>query len=167
MDVLGIISDGFNIYFPMLILALCLATWYSLGSRFLNALGFQQFMANETIATELVQEGKDLVAREKRKRQRREESRLRDPTRDRSMREFTSSSREPGDGLLRSGGATRVADYSNREADFTRSLSDEISERFGVSTQPTVGFRGYEDVEEDDFASSRGQPPPRGIFDDV
>lgn len=57
MDVLGIIADGFNIYFPMVMLAFCLATWFSLGSRTLNALGFQQFMLNETIATELVQEG--------------------------------------------------------------------------------------------------------------
>lgn len=161
MDVLGIISDGFNIYFPMFMLAFCLATWFSLGSRALNALGFQQFMANETIATELVQEGKDLVVREKRKRQRAEEanSRRRDPTRDRTMREF--SRREPGDGLLRSG---NVADYSttSREADFSRSLSEEINERFGVSTQPSVGFRGYEDVE-----TPRRQAPPRGIFDDV
>lgn len=58
MDVIGIIADGFNIYFPMLMLGFCLATWFSLGSRTLNALGFQQFFLNETIAAELVQEGK-------------------------------------------------------------------------------------------------------------
>lgn len=57
MDVIGIIADGFNIYFPMLMLGFCLATWFSVGSRTLNALGFQQFMLNETIAAELVQEG--------------------------------------------------------------------------------------------------------------
>jgi len=57
MDVIGIISNGFNIYFPMCMLAFCLATWFSLGSRALNALGFQQFLQNETIATELVQVG--------------------------------------------------------------------------------------------------------------
>lgn len=57
MDVIGIIADGFNIYFPMLMLGFCLATWFSVGSRTLNALGFQQFMLNETFATELVQEG--------------------------------------------------------------------------------------------------------------
>ena len=74
MDVLGIISDGFNIYFPMVMVMICLATWFSVGSRALNALGFQQFMLNETFAIELVQEGKDLIAREKRKRQRAEEA---------------------------------------------------------------------------------------------
>lgn len=74
MDVIGIIANGFNIYFPMCVLAFCLATWFSLGSRTLNFLGFQQFMRNETIVTELVQEGKDLIARERRKRQRAEEA---------------------------------------------------------------------------------------------
>lgn len=169
MDVLGIISDGFNIYFPMLILAFCLATWFSLGSRALNALGFQQFMANEMIATEFVVEGRDLVAREKRRLQRAEEASSRrrrdDPSRDRSMREFSSRpAREPGDGLLR--GAGNVLDYStaSRETgEMPRSLSDEINERFGRSTQPNVGFRGYEDVEN----GGRRGAPPRGIFDDV
>lgn len=162
MDVLNIISDGFNIYFPMFMLAFCLATWFSLGSRFLSALGFHQFMANEEIVTELVQEGKDLIAREKRRFQRQEESfgRRRDPTRDRTLREFTR--REPGDGLLR--GST-VADYSTtttRDSDFPRSLSDEINERFGISTQPTIGFReGFDDDDE------RRRGPPRGLFDDV
>lgn len=170
MDVLGIISDGFNIYFPMFMLAFCLATWFSLGSRALNALGFQQFMANETIAIELVQEGKDLIAREKRKRQRAEEAmnRRRDPTRDRSMRDLSGASiREPGDGLLRGG---NVMDYSTTsDLDMMhRSLSDEINERFGVSTQPTVGFRGYDiNVTTDDDDDRRHRPPPRGLFDDV
>lgn len=61
MDVIGIISDGFNIYFPMVMLLICAATWFSVGSRTLNALGFQQFMLNETIATELVQEGESFI----------------------------------------------------------------------------------------------------------
>jgi hypothetical protein len=31
MDVISFISDGFNIYFPMLIILLCLATFFNLG----------------------------------------------------------------------------------------------------------------------------------------
>uniref|UniRef100_A0A336MFI0 CSON000855 protein n=1 Tax=Culicoides sonorensis TaxID=179676 RepID=A0A336MFI0_CULSO len=174
MDVLGIIADGFNIYFPMFMLAFCLATWFSLGSRALNALGFQQFMTNETVAIEFVQEGKDLMAREKRKRQRAEEAqnRRRDPTRDRSMRDLsnfgrTTGIREPGDGLLR---GSNVIDYSTTsDMDMRRSLSDEINERFGVSTQPTVGFRGYDmtNATTDDDEERRNWGPPKGLFDDV
>lgn len=174
MDVLGIISDGFNIYFPMFMLAFCLSTWFSLGSRALNAMGFQQFMTNETVVIEFVQEGKDLMAREKRKRQRAEEAmnRRRDPTRDRSMRDLSSFGRsaglrEPGDGLLR---GTNVMDYSTTsDMDMRRSLSDEINERFGISTQPTVGFRGYDmaNATTDEEEERRTRGPPRGLFDDV
>ena len=63
MDVIKIISDGFNIYFPMMIVALCLATYYSLGSRLLSALGFQQFMSDDDLTTDLIEEGKTLVNR--------------------------------------------------------------------------------------------------------
>lgn len=63
MDVIRIISDGFNIYFPMMIVALCLATYYSLGSRLLSALGFQQFMSDDDLTTDLIEEGKTLINR--------------------------------------------------------------------------------------------------------
>lgn len=187
MDVLGIISDGFNIYFPMVMLAFCLATWFSLGSRALNALGFQQFLQNETIATELVQEGKDLIAREKRRRQRAEDaiSRKRDFTKDfintsiggqSAYRPFRSVT--PSDGLLRE---ADLHDYSTAtntgqiSTGLCKSLSQEINERFGVSTQVKVTFKGTtphnfnDEEDEDDFigGEKRIGPPPRGIFDDV
>lgn len=74
MDVISIISDGFNIYFPMLILGFCLATYFSVGSRLLSMIGFQQFIGDDELTTDLVDEGRELVKREKRKRQRMEES---------------------------------------------------------------------------------------------
>ncbi|XP_063706865.1 LMBR1 domain-containing protein 2 homolog [Culicoides brevitarsis] len=177
MDVLGIISDGFNIYFPLFLLAFCLATYFrSLGGNVLNALGFQQFIENETIVAEFIQEGKDLMTREKRKRQRAEEaSNRRRDNRDRSMRDLSSSIygrssvfREPGDGLLRD---NNVIDYSTTsDIEMRHSLSDEIHERFGISTQicsqPTIEFRGYETATDED-EEKRNIGPPRGLFDDV
>lgn len=200
MDVLGIIADGFNIYFPMVMLAFCLATWFSIGSRALNALGFQQFMLNESIAAELVQEGRDLIGREKRKRQRFEESQLRrrgisggdggkgvgggaggngGGTVGGGSGAFTKFRTRPtdtiigpGDGLLRD---AETFDYStaNNTTDISRSLSQEINERFGASTQVQIGFRGYDSPDDDDGedrfqkGTSRGGQPPRGLFDDV
>lgn len=186
MDVIGIISNGFNIYFPMCMLAFCLATWFSLGSRALNALGFQQFLENETIATELVQEGKDLIAREKRRRQRAEEAmaRRRDFNRPDPMlgggSDYLSkyrnggggagvlaSSRTPADGLLRDGDGSfdYAAVASSSALGVPRSLSEEINDRFGVSTQVQVGFRDP-DYEPEHDRRIVG-PPPRGLFDDV
>lgn len=63
MDVIGIISHGFNIYFPMAILVFCLATYFSLGSRFLSMLGFHQFVGDEEMTTDLVEEGRELIKR--------------------------------------------------------------------------------------------------------
>ena len=65
MDVVSIVSDAFNIYFPILLLILTLATYFSLGSRLLSFLGFQQFLEEAGHTGELVEEGKELVAREK------------------------------------------------------------------------------------------------------
>lgn len=178
MDVIGIISDGFNIYFPMCMLAFCLATWFSLGSRALNALGFQQFMLNESFAAELVQEGRDLIVREKRKFQRAEEmmNRRRDLTRNtanisgnkhlyRSVR--SDDSFGPGAGLLRD---TEPIDYSTNtvDNDITRSLSQEINDRFGASTQIHIGFRGHDtNILDSDAEGGYRGPPPKRIFDDV
>lgn len=77
MDVIGIISHGFNIYFPMAVLIFCLATYFSIGSRFLSMIGFHQFVGDDDVTTDLVEEGKELIKREKRKRQRAEESSMR------------------------------------------------------------------------------------------
>lgn len=70
MDVVSIISDYFNIYFPILLIILTLATYFSLGSRFLSSLGFQQFLVSDETSVELVEEGRELVRREKRRRDR-------------------------------------------------------------------------------------------------
>merc|ERR1712107_504361 len=73
MDVVSIVSDASNIYFPILLLILTLA-YFSLGSRLLSFLGFQQFLEEAGHTGELVEEGRELVAREKRRRERLAES---------------------------------------------------------------------------------------------
>lgn len=174
MDVLPLISDFFNIYFPMCMLIFCLCTWYSLGSRILNALGFQQFMANETISSELVQEGKDLLMREKRKRQRTENTLARRRELQ-TVRDTSNNSnfafrpnKNSNDGLLRDGGTVVYNTNTADPTDINRSLSQEINDRFGKSTNVGVGFRPNavgSDDSDDDFASSSVHP--KNIFGDV
>ncbi|TRY67592.1 hypothetical protein TCAL_03463 [Tigriopus californicus] len=75
MDVISIVSDYFNIYFPIALLALSLCTYFSVGARFLSALGFQQFLNQDSELTlEMVEEGKEHIKREKRRIQRLQES---------------------------------------------------------------------------------------------
>ncbi|XP_030215440.1 LMBR1 domain-containing protein 2-B isoform X2 [Gadus morhua] len=73
MRLLSVISDGFYIYYPMLILLLCFATYFKLGSRCLNLLGIQQYIREDDLTSDLVDEGMELLRRERRKRQRAEE----------------------------------------------------------------------------------------------
>ena len=48
MDVVSIISDYFNIYFPIALLALCTATYFSIGSRLLSGIALLSiFIQNE------------------------------------------------------------------------------------------------------------------------
>nr|XP_033788717.1 G-protein coupled receptor-associated protein LMBRD2 isoform X2 [Geotrypetes seraphini] len=77
LRVLPFIADGFYIYYPMLVVILCIATYFSLGTRCLNLLGFQQFMGDNDMTSDLTDEGKELIRREKRKRQRQEDGETR------------------------------------------------------------------------------------------
>jgi len=70
MDVVSIVSDYFNIYFPILLLVLTAATYMNVGSRILSTLGFQQFLDSDEDSGEFVDEGKELIKREKRRRDR-------------------------------------------------------------------------------------------------
>lgn len=63
MDVIPFISDGFNIYFPIAIVVLCILTFFKVGTRLLHLLGFQQFIGDDEMMQELVDEGAELVKR--------------------------------------------------------------------------------------------------------
>ncbi|XP_034824985.1 LMBR1 domain-containing protein 2 homolog isoform X1 [Maniola hyperantus] len=173
MDVLGIIAEGFNIYFPMLVVILCLATYLSLGSRLLSLCGFQQFVGDDELTTDLVDEGREIMKREKRKRQRAEESMAR--RRDYSER-FSNyrSARDDQDGA-RTGLLNDVdsdyyvspntnQSYKQPDATYARpelSIEDELDQRFGDSTLPSVR------TEFDGRRREKMTMPPRGLFDDV
>ena len=63
MDVISFIANGFNIYFPIAIVLLCILTWFNVGQRVLHLLGFQQFIGDDDMTQELVDEGEQLVSR--------------------------------------------------------------------------------------------------------
>lgn len=69
MDVLSLISKGVNMYYPMCVVLVCLTTYFSLGTRCLNCLGFQTFIIEDDLSAEYVSEGKDIARRERRKRE--------------------------------------------------------------------------------------------------
>jgi len=146
MDVVSIISDGFNIYFPVCILAFCLATYFSIGSRLLSLIGFQQFLDDDELTSDLVEEGKELVSREKRRRQRNEEYS--------SRRKTYHKQTSPGHKL---GGFT-----SQQRAQREDSHSNLLA-----AAEPIDTYQSNADDFSHDFTPSRIGDPPRGLFDDI
>lgn len=141
LDLIPIVARGFNLYFPMLICVLCLATWWHLGSRLLHCLGFEQFLTDDELTGDLVNEGRDLIKRERGRRQRAADQRRRP-----AASQQPPITEEPdvlGSGLIRSG---------SEESARTELLR-------GVEP-----LAGYTAPRADAWRSS---PPPRGLFDDV
>ncbi|KAK7075102.1 LMBR1 domain-containing protein 2 [Halocaridina rubra] len=181
MDVIRIISDGFNIYFPMMIVALCLATYYSLGSRLLSALGFQQFMCDDDLTSDLIEEGKTLISREARRRQRQEDNAAR--RRDFAERfgggetsaSMYRSARQRAEELVRPlkredssesaqlellGGSDNVADYSSHTTTSSLTVETETDVgRIGDRMSSLTGMTQY--------SRARTHKPDKGLFDDV
>ena len=155
MDVVSIVQDYFNIYFPILLLILTLATYFSIGSRLLSMLGFQQFLTQEELTGELVEEGRELVKREKRRRERLVEQQ-------RNKREWRDTW---GDSMPSAGEARQraVADAGERERlpqvpKYSASIGDLEAggETVLWETEETPGL-----------GSRRSKHPPRNIFDDI
>ncbi|KAF5274003.1 hypothetical protein FQA39_LY01118 [Lamprigera yunnana] len=196
MDVIAIISDGFNVYFPIAILVFCLATYFSIGARLLSMIGFHQFVGDDEITTDLVDDGRELIKREKRKRQRAEESftrrqdfqqrypigsryRTRNSTDTvrpvtRELTETTRSNLLKDSDHVESYDGTRFG-TSEIDTSFPPDASEDINSRFGISTHKIINerFDSGEELEprfSDSYQShnyKRVGPPPRGIFDDV
>nr|XP_034187160.1 LMBR1 domain-containing protein 2 homolog [Osmia lignaria] len=184
MDVISIISDGFNVYFPMAILAFCLATYFSLGSRLLSMLGFQQFLDDDEFTTDIVEEGRELIKRERRKRQRAEDSMCRrrelqerfssstNSSRYRTSRQSTDTVRPlKRDESVESARAGLLRDFDPAEY-YVGMTSGTYS--YGANNCYDRDYQTDEFYEErTDNArafitnTNRVGPPPRGLFDDI
>lgn len=67
MDVVPIISKGFNIYLPMIMCLFCGATFFQFGTRLLHFIGIEQFIIDDENTLDLIKEGRDLMMREQSK----------------------------------------------------------------------------------------------------
>lgn len=146
MDVVSIVANGFNVYFPMLIFVLCLATYFHLGSRLLHCLGFEQFLGDDDDMTaDLINEGRDLLKRERGRRQRAAGG----ETRRRLQTQVKSTSIQEDIG---SGSVTRSGSEEGARMELLRGVEpvDYTEGPWGPVTE------NY----------PRGEPP-RGLFDDV
>lgn len=181
LDVISFISDGVNIYLPILILLLCLATYFNLGSQCLHLIGFQQFIGDDDMTSDLIEEGRELIKREKRKRQRAEDGELRRRQFNEKLsggavyknsrpKDHISNSREHilrRDDSVESTRAELLRDIE--PIDYTTENSDG-GDQFRTYTSGNIESNLYQSVEQDRWSYSPRRwtnQPPRGIFDDV
>ncbi|XP_054466966.1 G-protein coupled receptor-associated protein LMBRD2B-like [Anoplopoma fimbria] len=167
MRVLYFISDGFYIYYPMLVLLLCFATFYSLGSRCLNLLGFHQYITDDHLTSDLVDEGKELIRRERRKRQKAEDGENRRwAWRERYGVHGTTGRTRAGYTELNDDQSSPVTGINNSVITFTRRDGEEEEQRRSL-------LRDNSSDEGSPNRRSKGgryrslSPSETGFFDDV
>ncbi|XP_060552917.1 G-protein coupled receptor-associated protein LMBRD2-like [Ruditapes philippinarum] len=184
MDVIPIISDGFNIYFPIMIVLLCICTYFSLGSRILHFLGINQFIGDDDLTSELVDEGKELVKRERRRldrvadtEARRREWNTRFGDGSNLNRSVGARMDSPEDMKIRSGSSNQGS-YTMPRVPNTYDKSELLNEAEPIdySDAPVEGYTSPNSAA--GYQAQAQQPrikpqrpgtrvPPRGIFDDV
>ncbi|KAM4745430.1 G-protein coupled receptor-associated protein LMBRD2B-like isoform 1-T5 [Anableps anableps] len=162
MRLLPVISDGFYIYYPMLVVLLCIATIYKLGARCLNLLGFYQYITDNDLTSDLVEEGKELIRRERRIRQRAKDGQNRSwawreryevrATSGRSRAGYTELNENSPETEIRKSVTTS---NGNTEEQHTSLLQDYSSDDSLTNRRSTAGH----------YLSL--SPSPTGFFDDV
>ncbi|GIX73917.1 g-protein coupled receptor-associated protein LMBRD2 [Caerostris extrusa] len=164
MDVIPIISDGFNIYFPILIFFVCIATYFNICSRILHFIGFEQFIGDDEMTADLIEEGREL---EKNRRQRLESRELR---RRQSTRPLPSTTTRPN----RRSGTLGSSPEENSRLELLKDIEpiDYTEERSQSPDEIGRPLHHDEYMGEDGSIYlrstwSRIGRPPAGIFDDV
>ncbi|XP_066298283.1 G-protein coupled receptor-associated protein LMBRD2-like isoform X2 [Branchiostoma lanceolatum] len=195
MDVISFLSDGFYIYYPILVIVVALGTFFSVGNRCLGLLGFQQFIGDDDMTSDLIEEGKEMIKREKRKRQRVEDGEARrkswrdryGTTKDRasSLQNRDASDSDSGRGSMKSGALYGKAKYSrvkdkddsaqvellkdSEPLDYDDSLAENEEFDRAKYTRSQAG-RSSRQTTGSRWTGGRGygsQAPPKGLFDDV
>ncbi|XP_041359946.1 G-protein coupled receptor-associated protein LMBRD2-like [Gigantopelta aegis] len=168
MDVISFIANGFNIYFPILIVLLCFCTYFSLGSRCLSFLGFQQFIGDDDMTQELMDEGAELVRREKRRQERKADGEARRKQWTERFGDGSSSSTAVARDIPRNSEirGKYMVPRSPDENDRTELLRQAEPVDY---TEDRSDLPGYQSRPQSSrFTSSRSATrPPKGIFDDI
>ncbi|CAL1294543.1 unnamed protein product [Larinioides sclopetarius] len=173
MDVIPIISDGFNIYFPILIFFVCLATYFNICSRILHFIGFEQFIGDDEMTSDLIEEGRELVKREKNRRLRVENRELR---RRQSGRPTSSSLSRTNrrSGAREMSGMASSSPEENSRLELLKDVEPiDYTEERNHSPEEFGRPLHYEEYMGEDGNTylrsswSRIGRPPAGIFDDV
>jgi LMBR1-like membrane protein len=68
MNIVPVVGNTFNWFFPALLVLLCVVTFFNLGGRVLTLLKIKRFQFTDTFNDTQIDEGRDLLVRERRRR---------------------------------------------------------------------------------------------------
>lgn len=174
LDLLSFVVKGLNVYYPMIVLLVCICTFFSLGKRCLHFVGIEQFLTQDDFSADYVREGKEIVKREKRKAlreingkpdwaQRSKQIQQRYISRSRDLRSDVRIDDSDDESLFNN--------TSNSKSKLTENNKMKYS-KFGNDTKVDIGYApdpkdigsssGYENI-----SGSTRSKVPRNIFDDA
>ncbi|KAG9510819.1 G-protein coupled receptor-associated protein LMBRD2 [Fragariocoptes setiger] len=67
LDLIPVVNNGLNILLPLCISGVCLALYFDMGTQILHRLGFEQFVPGDELTDNWIENGRELVKREKAK----------------------------------------------------------------------------------------------------
>jgi len=157
LELITFISEGFNVYFPIMVLVLCVATYFKVAQRCLTIFGFQQFIDGnvDDLASDYINEGKQLVNREKRRIEREISSIHRSKHLNQIAHDKDISNREW------KGKAMKSAENRNTE------VKQKENENIGLFGEESADYNSIIEGRHPVTSSSVTTKPPRNIFDDI
>jgi len=158
LELIPFISEGFNVYFPILVLLLCVCTYFEVGSRMLKFIGFQKLISTEVddIMIDLINDGKQLVARERR----RVDRRLKQEDRSKQLDKLTNNSNHQWKGRYMKKHTSHIQDQPYQNDDATTSSN--------VTSYKSITIDQYVSSDDDVISNNTSSSTnPRNLFDDI
>ncbi|UJR38477.1 hypothetical protein I4U23_031145 [Adineta vaga] len=170
MNVIPIISSGFNFYFPMLVCLLCFGTYFRFGSRCLHIFGVRQFFDDDHISAEYIEDGKNLMKKERRNYGGVDALSTMGNTTTATQRKDRRKELEEKYGLRSSSRNSQVLKYQDDELSEIKSETRQLKASSSSSEEPLITMNNNQQVPSNTTTvtgSSRRGPPPTNIFNDI
>lgn len=179
MDLLSFIAKGFNVYYPIIVLLVCICTFFSLGKRCLHLIGIEQFISDDDFSADYVREGKEIAKREKRRIEREIRGQDRNERSKQIQQKYSQESKSArtagsvgdsriddsdDDSLINPSNTSKTKLNTDRKIKYTQFENDskiDIGYAPDHNTRASTS-RGYENI-----GGSSKSKVPRNIFDDA
>merc|ERR1719427_216092 len=158
LELIPFISEGFNIYFPIFVLLISVCTYFEVGSRILKFVGFHKLITSEVddVMIDLINDGKQLVVRERR----RVDRKLKQEDRSKQLDKLTNNSGQQWKGRYMKKHMSQQGGQSYQHVDDVTTSSN------AMTSYNAITIDQYSDDDVSNITSSTSTNP-RNLFDDI